>query len=75
MWKLEGLDRRDDCLAAAETARRDGRRDVTCIALGRHADDPRVEHWLDVAATVPTFVGFAVVRRLALDVPAGTVTR
>ncbi|HEY3803960.1 MAG TPA: DUF2090 domain-containing protein [Kofleriaceae bacterium] len=62
VWKLEGFDRRDDCLAAAETARRDGRRDVTCIVLGRHADDARVQHWLDVAATVPVFVGFAVGR-------------
>lgn len=62
VWKLEGFDRRDDCLAAAETARRDGRRDVTCIVLGRHAGDARVQHWLDVAATVPTFVGFAVGR-------------
>ncbi len=62
IWKLEGFDRREDCVAAAQTARRDKRRDVTCIVLGRHADDARVQHWLEVAATVPAFVGFAVGR-------------
>jgi myo-inositol catabolism protein IolC len=62
VWKLEGFDRRDDCVAAAEMARRDGRRDVSCIVLGRHADDARVRHWLEVAASVPVFIGFAVGR-------------
>jgi len=62
IWKLEGFDRREDCVAAAEAARRDRRNDVTCIVLGRHADDARVQHWLEVAATVPEFIGFAVGR-------------
>ncbi len=62
IWKLEGLERRQDCLAVAETAQRDGRGDVTCIVLGRHADDARVRQWLEVAATVPAFIGFAVGR-------------
>ncbi len=62
IWKIEGLDRRDDCVAVAETARR-GRRDkVTCIVLGRHAEEPRVREWLEVAASVPAFIGFAVGR-------------
>lgn len=62
IWKLEGLERRQDCLAVAETAQRGGRGDVTCIVLGHHADDARVRRWLEVAATVPAFVGFAVGR-------------
>jgi myo-inositol catabolism protein IolC len=62
IWKVEGLDRRDNCVALAETAQRDGRRDVRCIVLGRHADDARVQRWLEVAATVPAFIGFAVGR-------------
>ncbi len=62
IWKLEGFDRREDCVAAADMAQRDGRRDVRCIVLGRHVDDARVQRWLDVAATVPAFVGFAVGR-------------
>jgi 5-dehydro-2-deoxygluconokinase len=61
IWKLEGLDRREDAIALAEVARRGGR-DAWCIVLGRHADDARVRRWLEVAATVPVFVGFAVGR-------------
>lgn len=62
IWKLEGLERRRDCLAVAEAAQRDGRSDVRCIVLGHHAEDARVRRWLGVAATVPAFVGFAVGR-------------
>jgi 5-dehydro-2-deoxygluconokinase len=62
IWKLEGLARRQDCLAVAETAQRDGRSEVRCIVLGHHAEDARVRRWLEVAATVPAFVGFAVGR-------------
>jgi 5-dehydro-2-deoxygluconokinase len=35
---------------------------VSCIVLGHHAEDARVRRWLEVAATVPVFVGFAVGR-------------
>jgi 5-dehydro-2-deoxygluconokinase len=62
IWKIEGLDRREDCFAVAKIAQRDGRDGVTCIVLGRHAEDARVRRWLEVAATVPAFTGFAVGR-------------
>jgi myo-inositol catabolism protein IolC len=64
IWKIEGLDRREDCIRAAEQARAGSRTDVACIVLGRGADDARVEHWLEQAAAVPGFVGFAVGRTL-----------
>jgi myo-inositol catabolism protein IolC len=48
-----------DCLAVAETAQQDGRSDVRGIVLGHHAEEVRVRRWLEVAATVPAFVGFA----------------
>ena len=64
VWKIEGLDRREDCERVAEQARSAGRDDVTCIVLGRGADDAKVEHWLEQAAPVPGFVGFAVGRTL-----------
>jgi 6-phosphogluconolactonase len=67
IWKVEGLDRRHDAMAIAETARRGGRDHVTCIVLGRHADDARVQHWLEVAASVPAFIGFAVGRSTFWD--------
>ena len=64
IWKIEGLDRREDCEAVVAQARASGRDDVTCIVLGRGADDERVAHWLSQAAGVDGFVGFAVGRTL-----------
>jgi myo-inositol catabolism protein IolC len=64
IWKIEGLDRREDCERAAQQARAGGRDDVACIVLGRGADEARVVHWLAQAAGVPGFVGFAVGRTL-----------
>jgi myo-inositol catabolism protein IolC len=62
VWKIEGLDRRDDCERVVATARRDGRDVVSCIVLGRGADERKVASWLQVAASVPGFIGFAVGR-------------
>jgi myo-inositol catabolism protein IolC len=62
IWKVEGLDCREDCELVVETARRDGRHDVSCIVLGRGADEKKVRAWLETAASVPGFIGFAVGR-------------
>ena len=62
VWKIEGLDRREDCAKVAETARRDGRDDVGSIVLGRGEDESHVHTWLATAAGVPGFIGFAVGR-------------
>ena len=62
VWKVEGLDRREDCERVVATARRDGRGDVGCIVLGRGADEKKVVTWLETAASVPGFIGFAVGR-------------
>jgi myo-inositol catabolism protein IolC len=62
VWKIEGLDRREDCASIVSVARRDGRDDVGCIILGRGEDDKKVREWLATAASVPGFVGFAVGR-------------
>src|SRR5262245_57885730 len=62
IWKVEGLDGREDCARVAETARRDGRSDVGCIVLGRGEDEQHVHVWLTTAASVPGFIGFAVGR-------------
>ena len=67
IWKIEGLDRREDCLRVAETARRDGRGDVGCIVLGRGEDETHVHTWLTTAAGVPGFIGFAVGRTTFWD--------
>ena len=62
VWKIEGLDRREDCEKMVAAARRGGRDHVGCIILGRGEDDRKVHEWLTTAASVPGFVGFAVGR-------------
>ena len=62
VWKIEGLDRREDCAAIIRAARANGRDSVGCIVLGRGEDDAKVREWLATAASVPGFIGFAVGR-------------
>lgn len=62
VWKIEGLDRRDDCEKIVTAARRNGRDKVGCIILGRGENEEKVREWLATAAAVPGFIGFAVGR-------------
>jgi myo-inositol catabolism protein IolC len=62
VWKIEGLDRREDCAKMVAAARAGGRASVGCIILGRGEDDQKVREWLTIAASVPGFIGFAVGR-------------
>jgi 5-dehydro-2-deoxygluconokinase len=62
LWKVEGLDRREDCERIVTAARTDGRDHVGCIILGRGENDRKVREWLETAAEVPGFIGFAVGR-------------
>jgi myo-inositol catabolism protein IolC len=67
VWKVEGLDRREDYERLVATARAGGRHNVGCIVLGRGEDDRKVREWLGVAATVPGFIGFAIGRTVFWD--------
>jgi myo-inositol catabolism protein IolC len=62
VWKIEGLDRREDCEKIVTAARRGGRDNVGCIILGRGEDKKKVREWLATAAAVSGFIGFAVGR-------------
>jgi 5-dehydro-2-deoxygluconokinase len=62
VWKIEGIDRPEDCALVVAAARRGGRDRVGCIVLGRGEDDTKVRQWLKTAAAVPGFIGFAVGR-------------
>ncbi len=73
VWKIEGLARSDECERIVEAAQRDGRRDVACIVLGRGADQDKVVHWLEIAAAVPGFIGFAIGRTTFWDAVADYV--
>ncbi len=64
IWKIEGLDRREDCQRVAEQARSGGRENVACIVLGRGASEEAVARWLRNGAGVPGYIGFAVGRTL-----------
>jgi myo-inositol catabolism protein IolC len=67
VWKIEGLDRPEDCAKIVVAARRGGRDKVGCIVLGRGEDDNKVREWLSTAAPVPGFIGFAVGRTAFWD--------
>ena len=68
IWKIEGLDRREDCeMIAAQTRSGEGREGVVCVVLGRGADDAAVDHWLRTGAGVPGYVGFAIGRSIWWD--------
>jgi 5-dehydro-2-deoxygluconokinase len=75
VWKIEGLDRREDCVKIVAAARRNGRDKVGCIVLGRGEDDQKVREWLATAAPVPGFVGFAVGRTTFWDPLVGWVSK
>ena len=79
VWKIEGLDRRQDCKNIVAAARRGGRDNVGCIILGRGENDDKVHEWLRTAAGVAGFIVFAVGRTSfwnpLIDLRAKKITR
>jgi 5-dehydro-2-deoxygluconokinase len=71
IWKIEGIDRREDCERIAEQVRTGGRDGVVCVVLGRGANDEAVDHWLKQGAGVPGYVGFAIGRTIWWDALKG----
>jgi 5-dehydro-2-deoxygluconokinase len=67
IWKIEGVDSRSDDEMLVAQARTGGRDGVVCVVLGRGADDDKVDHWLEQAAPVDGFVGFAIGRSIWWD--------
>ena len=64
IWKIEGIDSREDCAAIARLVRRGGRDRVSCIVLGRGASDAKVDDWLRAGAGLPGYIGFAIGRSI-----------
>jgi myo-inositol catabolism protein IolC len=62
VWKIEGFDRQEDGVKLVKIAQRGGHTTLGLIVLGRGAQRERVVHWLQTAASVPGFIGFAVGR-------------
>ena len=71
IWKIEGIDTREDCMRISEQVRSGGRDNVACVVLGRGADDSAVDHWLKQGAGVPGYVGFAIGRTIWWDALKG----
>jgi myo-inositol catabolism protein IolC len=78
IWKLEGY----ETTAGAELVIKavlDADPAASCIVLGRNAPQRQVDHWLDVAAPLQDFVGFAIGRSIwdepIADLQAGRVDR
>jgi myo-inositol catabolism protein IolC len=59
LWMVEGPSWHDHAVAVAATARRGGRQ-ARCLVGGRHAPYDTLEHWLQVAAPIPGWAGFAI---------------
>ena len=73
IWKIEGIDRREDCETIAGQTRSGGRDGVACVVLGRGADDAKVDHWLRMGSGVPGYIGFAIGRSIWWDPLKGYV--
>jgi myo-inositol catabolism protein IolC len=71
VWKIEGIDQREDCRRIAQTVRRDGRDNACCVVLGRGANEAAVVHWLQQGAGVPGYIGFAIGRTIWWDALKG----
>lgn len=64
IWKIEGIDTREDCELIARLTRSAGRDGVMSVVLGRGADDDKVDHWLRMGAPVSGYGGFAIGRSI-----------
>jgi myo-inositol catabolism protein IolC len=71
IWKIEGLERREDCERMVAQCRAGGRDRVVCVVLGRGAERAKVERWLTSGAGVDGYVGFAIGRSIWGDPLAG----
>jgi len=72
IWKVEGVDERSDCEMLAEQTRRgEGRENVVCVVLGRGAGTDTVDEWLNAAAPVNGYIGFAIGRSVWWDALKG----
>jgi myo-inositol catabolism protein IolC len=72
VWKIEGVEAREDAeMLVRQTRTGPGRESVVSVLLGRGASDEKVDHWLQQAAPVEGFVGFAIGRSIWWDALKG----
>jgi myo-inositol catabolism protein IolC len=72
IWKIEGVDRQEDArMLIDQTRKGEGREGFVSVLLGRGASDEKVDHWLQQAAPVEGFIGFAIGRSIWWDALKG----
>ena len=57
IWKIEGIDRREDCETISAATRAGGRDGVACVVLGRGADDAKASRNLALGADIAIGIG------------------
>jgi len=67
IWKIEGLDTKEECQNVASVIKSGGREDVIAVVLGRGANDEKVNEWLRAGASVDGYKGFAIGRSIFWD--------
>jgi myo-inositol catabolism protein IolC len=73
IWKLEGYETAEGAQTVLRAVASETATPAECIVLGRNAPMQQVEHWLDVAAPLPGFAGFAVGRSIWEDALADLI--
>lgn len=64
IWKIEGMEERDDYELVSQTARAEGRAHVGVVVLGRAEEVDHVERWLVAGKNVDGVCGFAIGRTI-----------
>ena len=64
IWKIEGLDTKEDCEKVSSAIKDGGRDDVIAVVLGRGANDEKVNEWLRAGSSVDGYSGFAIGRSI-----------
>ncbi len=64
IWKIEGLDKKEDCEKVSFAIRDRDREDVIAVVLGRGANNEKVNEWLSAGANIEGYKGFAIGRSI-----------
>ena len=64
IWKIEGLERTEDCEKVAAAIKAGDRANVIAVVLGRGASDVKVKEWLRAGSSVQGYKGFAIGRSI-----------
>jgi myo-inositol catabolism protein IolC len=64
IWKLEGYETTEGAQLVLDAVKSSPGPPSECIVLGRNAPQPQLDHWLDIAAPLEGYVGFAIGRSI-----------